>query len=200
MTLSAFHPAVISNAIARTAFLAFALVSMLAGSGNLAAQEKLKASAPVLVTSLGQSLDAFQVQLAVRRAGIAFKYDAQATPDLLGEVKTLFLVVGASLKGFGDAGITIKDELARAGQLLDAAKSRNIPVVVLHVGGEERRDALSNQLIELTAPRAQYLIVRNDSDADGMFANIAKAGKIPLTSVENVINLRGPLQELFAGS
>jgi hypothetical protein len=42
-----------------------------------------------------------------------------------------------------------------------------MPVVVLHVGGEERRDALSNQLIELTAPSAQYLIIRNDSDADG---------------------------------
>ena len=152
------------------------------------------------MTSLGQSLDAFQVQLAVRRAGIAFKYDARAETDLLAEVKTLFLVVGASLKGFGDAGITIKDELARAGQLLDAAKSRGIPIVVLHVGGEERRDALSNQLIELTAPRAQYLIIRNDSDADGMFASIAKAGKIPLTSIENVINLRQPLQELFAGS
>jgi hypothetical protein len=71
---------------------------------------------------------------------------------------------------------------------------------VLHTGGEERRDALSNQLIELAAPRAQYLIIRNDSDADGMFANIAKAGNIPLTTIENVINLRQPLQELFAGS
>jgi hypothetical protein len=186
MTLSAFRPAVIRSAIARSTIFALAVFSTLAGSQNLAAQEKLKASAPVLVTSLGQSLDAFQVQLAVRRAGIAFKYDARAEPDLLAEVKTLFLVVGASLKGFGEAGITIKDELARAGQLLDAAKSRSIP--------------LSNQLIELTAPRAQYLIIRNDSDSDGMFTNIAKAGKIPLTSVENVINLRGPLQELFAGS
>src|SRR5215470_4157582 len=142
MTLSAFDRAAIARFLARLAVLSIALVLTAAGSQNLAAQEKPKVSAPVLVTSLGQSLDAFQVQLAVRRAGIAFKYDARAEPDLLAEVKTLFLVVGASLKGFGDAGITIKDELARAGQLLDAAKSRNIPIVVLHVGGEERRDAL----------------------------------------------------------
>src|SRR5438105_3390254 len=119
---------------------AIALGLAFAVAGPVAAQDK-KPSPPVLVTSLGQSLDAFQVQLAVRRAGIAFKYDARAEPDLLGEVKTLFLVVGASLKGFGDAGITIKDELARAGQLLDAAQNRKIPVVVLHVGGDERRDA-----------------------------------------------------------
>ena len=72
-----------------------------------------KASPPVLVTSIGQSLDGFQVQLAVRRAGIAFQYDPRAEADKLAEVKTVFLAVGASLKGFGDAGITIKDELAR---------------------------------------------------------------------------------------
>jgi hypothetical protein len=170
-----------------------------AGFSNVAAQEKIKASPPVLVTSLGQSLDGFQVQLAVRRAGIGYRYDARAEPDQLVEVKTLFLAVGASLKGFGEAGITTKDELARAGHLLDAAKSRGIVVVVLHMGGDERRDALSNQLIELTAPRAQQLIIRTDSDADGLFAGIAKAGNIPLVVIDNVINLRQPLQELFAG-
>ena len=170
-----------------------------ATAGQAFAQQAPKAGTPVLVTSLGQSLDAFQVQLAVRRAGIAYKYDARAEPDQLADVKTLFLAVGASLKGFGEAGITIKEELARAVQLLDAAKSRGILVVVLHVGGEERRDALSNQLIELTAPRAQQLIIRNDSDADGLFAGIAKKGNIPLVVVDNVINLKQPLQDLFAG-
>jgi hypothetical protein len=168
--------------------------------GYAAAQDKPRPSPPVLVTSLGQSLDAFQVQLAVRRAGIKFKYDPRAEADQLVDVKTLFLAVGASLKGFGDAGITIKDELARAGHLLDAAKSRGIAIVVLHVGGEERRDALSNQLIELTAPRAHRLIIRDDSDADGIFTKIANENKIPLAVIDNVTSLKQPLQELFAGS
>ena len=184
---------------AGAAAVALGLAMVTADLSNVTAQEKPKASPPVLVTSLGQSLDAFQIQLAVRRAGIPYKYDARAEVDQLDEVKTLFLGVGASLKGFGEAGITIKDELARAGQLLDAAKSRGILIVVLHVGGEERRDALSNQLIELTAPRAKLLIIRNDSDTDGKFAEIAKAGHIPLVVIDNVLNLKGPLQELFAG-
>jgi predicted nuclease of predicted toxin-antitoxin system len=136
----------------------------------------------------------------VKRIGVAFKYDARAGTDQLEDVKTVFLAVGASLKGFGDAGITIKDELARANQLLDAAKSRGIFIVALHMGGEERRDALSDQLINLTAPRAQYLIIRQDSDADGLFAGIAKANNIPLVVIENVQkDLRQPVQELFAG-
>jgi ABC-type sugar transport system substrate-binding protein len=184
---------------AGAAAIALGLAVTMVGLSGVAAQEKPKASPPVLVTSLGQSLDAFQIQLAVRRAGIPYKYDARAEVDQLDEVKTLFLGVGASLKGFGEAGITIKDELARAGQLLDAAKSRGILIVVLHVGGEERRDALSNQLIELAAPRAKLLVIGNDSDADGKFAEIAKAGNIPLVVIDNVLNLKGPLQELFAG-
>lgn len=192
------HPAPSSlRPFARAATIALSFAVLAAGP--VAAQDKPKASPPVLVTSLGQSLDAFQIQLAVRRAGIAFQYDARAEADKLSEVKTVFLAVGASLKGFGDAGITIKDELARASHLLDAAKSRGTYIVVLHVGGEERRDALSNQLIELTAPRAHRLIIRSDSDADGMFAGIAKAGDIPLVVIDNVLELKGPLQEMFAG-
>ena len=175
------------------------VLGLVTAASSVSAQDKRKASPPVLVTSIGQSLDAFQVQLAVRRAGIAFQYDPRAGADKLAEVKTVFLAVGASLKGFGDAGITIKDELARTGKLLDAAKSNGTTIVVLHMGGEERRDVLSNQLIELTAPRAHQLIIREDSDADGMFAGIAKTGNIPLIVIDNVINLRKPLQEMFAG-
>jgi Domain of unknown function (DUF6305) len=183
----------------RIAVLGCVAIGLTTLASTVSAQTKQKASPPVLVTSIGQSLDAFQVQLAVRRAGIAFQYDPRAEADKLAEVKTVFLAVGASLKGFGDAGITIKDELARTGKLLDAAKSSGTTIVVLHMGGEERRDVLSNQLIELTAPRAHQLIIREDSDADGMFAGIAKSGNIPLTVIDNVINLRKPLQEMFAG-
>ncbi len=180
--------------------LTLGLVATAGGLSTVSAQQKVKASPPVLVTSLGQSLDGFQVQLAVRRAGIAFKYDAHAEPAMLGEAKTLFLAVGASLKGFGEAGISIKDELARAGHLLDAAKSKGVFVVMLHVGGAERRDDLSNQLIEFVAPRSQYMIIRNDSDGDGLFTKIAKANNIPLVVIEGVANLKPPLDALFTGS
>ncbi len=183
-----------------TATAAVGLAVVSGGFSPVAAQTKPKAAAPVLVTSIGQSLDAFQVQLAVKRAGIALEYDAHAEPDALNTVKTLFLAVGASKKGFGDAGITINDELARTTHLIEAAEKKGITIVVLHVGGEERRDALSDQLIDLAAPRAKYIIIRDDSDADGKFAKIAKAGKIPMDIVDNVINIKPLLLELFAGA
>ncbi len=189
-----------SSITRRLALTAFAVSTLAMLPGQLLAQDKGKATAPVLVTSIGQSLDAFQVQLAVKRAGIPFEYDAHVEPAGIGANKTLFLAVGASLKGFGDAGITIKDELARTTHLLDEAKKKGLYVVVLHMGGEDRRDALSNQLIELAAPRADRLIIRTDSDADGTFAKIAKAGNIPLTVIESVIELKDPLKDMFGGA
>ena len=90
--------------------------------------------------------------------------------------------------------------MARTTHLLDEAKKKGLYVVVLHMGGEDRRDALSNQLIELAAPRADRLIIRTDSDADGMFAKIAKAGNIPLTVIDSVIELKDPLKDMFGGA
>lgn len=182
-----------------TAFL-FGLATLVASASTAGAQQALKAAPPVLVTSIGQSLDAFQVQLVVKRTGVAFKYDPHATEEQLTGVKTLFLCIGASLKGMGDAGIKINDELSRASRLLDAAKSQGIYVVVLHMGGTDRRDALTNQIIDVTASRAQKLIIRSDSDADGVFAEIAKASNIPLIVVENAAALKQPLQDMFAGA
>ena len=167
--------------------------------GSALAQTPAKGSPPILVTSLGQSLDAFQVQLAVKRSGVPYQYDAHAEPAALGEAKTLFLAVGASLKGFGDAGITINDELARASHLIDAAKAKNMMIVVVHMGGADRRDPLSNQLINIAAPQANLLIIRNDSDADGLFAGISKQKNIPLIVLESVAEIKKPLAELFGG-
>ena len=68
-----------TNVIRNFAAVAVSLVIATAGLSTVAAQEKPKASPPVLVTSLGQSLDAFQIQLVVRRAGIRGRRFAAAS-------------------------------------------------------------------------------------------------------------------------
>src|SRR3546814_3486423 len=132
------------------------------------AQDLPAASPPILITSLGQSLDGFQVQLATKRTGAELTYEPLAGVDLLEGAQTLFLAVGASLKGFGEAGISIAEERERARQLLAEAAARGVPVIVLHMGGAERRDDLTNQLIEVTAPPSDANFIRTDGDTDGM--------------------------------
>lgn len=178
------------------------LAAGLAAAAQLpvAAQDLPTVSPPVFVTSLGQSLDAFQVQLATRRTGVDLDYDPLAGVEALDGKGALFLVVGASLKGFGEAGISIADERERARVLIGEAESRDIPIIVLHIGGAERRDDLTNQLIEVTAPHADAMFIRSDSDPDGMFKGIADAEGIPLVVVNNIVELVPELQRLFGSA
>ncbi len=175
-----------------------ALAMTIVGPSPAAAQNLPKLSTPVLVTSLGLSLEGLQISLAARRAKVPMEFELHAEPENLADAKSLFLAVSASLKGFGEAGVVLEDELARGEHLMDEAESRGILIVVLHLGGAESRDDLTNQLIELAAPRADLLIINTTSDEDGLFAGIAEAGNIPLITIDNLIALVPVLKERFA--
>lgn len=181
-----------------TARLLVVLMSIFFAVASAQEAELPTTQGPVLVTSLGQSLDAFQVQLMLGRTDVPFEYEQLAGVEMLEDKNTVFLVVGASIKGFGEAGISIEDELARTKSLINTAKENGIFIVVLHPGGQERRDDLSDQLIAVAAPSADLLLVREDSDEDGMFTNIAAEHEIPMVKFGNVINLGGTFDALFA--
>ena len=164
-----------------------------------AAQTVVQLDAPAIVTSIGQSLDAFSVQLAVKRAGVEPEYDAHMTADEVShaDAKTIFLAVGASVKGFGEAGISIEQEIARTTKILDVAKSKKMKVVMVHLGGKDRRDDLSDQLIKLVAPRADVIIVVPGSDDDKLIMNIALKGGIPYRLTNSAITLAEDIKAAF---
>lgn len=179
--------------------LAFSLLVVLA-SANLALAQDAElppAKGPVLVTSIGQNLAAYQVQLMLGRTDVAFDYDPLGGVDLLEGKGTVLMAVGASVKGFGAAGITIEDELARARALAETARENGQLVIIVHATGKEGRDSLSNRLIEGVAPLADLLLVRQDGNDDGLFTNIAAEHGIPLVTFGNVVNLVATFKELF---
>ena len=149
---------------------------------TVAGQEvRFKAELPVLVTSSGQSLDAFTVKTLLTRAGVANEYKNLAKVSDLDKVKTLVIAFGASVKGFGAAGITIDTELARTRDLLAAARQKKIRVIGVHIGGAERRGGLSKDIVEMVAPASEWLIVWEDGNGDGYFSKLSAEKKIPLT-------------------
>jgi hypothetical protein len=179
---------------------AFALGLALVGQ-PVAAQEVPHFEGPALVTSMGQSLDSFQVQLVVKRAGVAYNHDAHYEPDALAEFgsKTLILAVGASLKGFGEAGITIVDELARAHHFLQTAEAAGIPVIVVAIGGGEvGADDLTVQLAKDIGPHADLLVATTTNNKDGLYTMIAQEANIPFVEVENLVGLLPVIQQAFA--
>lgn len=153
--------------------------------------------APLLLTSAGQSPD---VQLAVvlaKRAGIENTLVKLATAKDLAGVKTLGLVVGASLKGLGAAGIDTAKEKERVRALLEEAAKKGIPVLFLHLGGDQRRGELTDAMVADVLPAARMAVIVKSADGDGLFSKICKERGIPLVAVEKTADAAEVLKGAF---
>ena len=183
----------VAGAAAIAAGLALMGHTPAAAQAPAAPELKVQLDAPAIVTSVGQSLDAFSVQLAVKRAGVEPEYDNHMTADEVAksDAKTIFLAVGASVKGFGEAGISIEQEIARTTKILDAAKAAKMKVVMVHLGGKDRRDDLSDQLIKVVAPRSDVIMVVPGSDDDMLIKKIADNGA-PFRIASPLLRSRSP--------
>jgi hypothetical protein len=184
------------------------LAALLAGlaSGAWAQPAAPKAQAPVLVTSCGQSPGPLKLTVFLKKLGIDHEYKTDATAkDLAAKpYKTLIIVTGASLKGMGAAGVSMKDELTRTAALIDAAKKGGVLLVGAHIEGMARRsqgaeagDNSDEQSIDAVCPRAQVLVIRKDGDEDGRFTAIARKQNIPMIAFEKNLEIEGVLKSLF---
>ena len=162
---------------------------------------------PVLVTSCGQSPGPVRFTVFLKRLGIAHEYKDVATAQDLAsnKYKTLIIVTGASLKGMGAAGVSMKDELSRTAALIAEAKKRGVLIIGAHIEGMARRaqgaapgDNSDEQSIDAVCPFSQLLIVRKDGDEDGRFTTISKEKKIPLVLFEKNLEIESVLKTTFA--
>lgn len=175
-----------------------ALLFFAVSAGAAAAPPAIpKYGTPVAMTAPGQSPEYAIVNVYFTRAKIPVKSDPLLEARELKGFKTLIIIIGGSGKGLGAAGIDLVDELSRAKELIKTAKSQNITLVGMHLGGEARRGENSQQFIDLVAPEVDFLIVRSDGNKDGIFTDIAAKKKIPLLLVEKSAELSGILPKMF---
>jgi hypothetical protein len=165
-----------------------------------------KAPSPVLVTSCGQSPGPLKLTVFLKKLQIVHAYKAEATAQDVAsrKYKSVIIVTGASLKGMGAAGVSIKDELARTNALIAEAKKQGVMVIGAHVEGMERRaqgaapgDNSDELSIDAVCPKSQLLIVRKDGDADSRFTTISKANKIPIVLFEKNLEIGDVLKNVF---
>ncbi|MDD8026343.1 MAG: DUF6305 family protein [Acidobacteriota bacterium] len=190
----------------KSAFLLLAAL-LLAAAPFLAAQPAApKAETPILLTSCGQSPGVGMMSVILRKVGLAYDLSPLATTaDLKAKpYKTLIVVMGASLKGMGAAGIAIEDELKRTGALIDEARKLKMKVIGAHVEGMKRRaqgadagDTTDEQSIDAVAPRADILLVWKDGNTDGRFSAIAAAKKLALIEFEKQLDMVKICETLF---
>ncbi len=160
--------------------------------------DAVKFAKPGLITTIGQSSDIAVVKaLLNNRLKLGLDVKPTAQPGDLTGVKTLVIVLGASTKGLGAAGIDLDQEKARAVALMKAAKEQHVQVLGLHVGGETRRGKTTDDLIELTVCDSKQIVVVASGNKDKMFNTLAGKCNVPVTEVANLAAAGDAVKSLF---
>lgn len=154
-------------------------------------------SPPALITSAGQNAEVQMVAVLAKRAGIDYSLKKMAKAEDLAGIKSLLLVLGASLKGLGAAGLDVNKEMERVRELVTAAETKKIPILCLHLGGEERRGAQSDEFIKAFLPKARMAIIVKAGNKDGFFTTLCQENGITLVEVEKTVDVLEPLKRAF---
>jgi hypothetical protein len=196
----------------RTMGMATFALLVLVGNGPLDAQDApITADLPVLLTSCGQSPGPTRIQFFLNRLDLQHEFLDMATVQDLADrqtagnpVKTLIIVTGASLKGMGAAGVSMREELIRTEALIAEAKRQGILIIGAHVEGMARRaqgaaagDNSDEQSIDAVMPFSDLLIVRQDGDEDRRFSIISETSGIPLILFEKNMEMGDVLGRVF---
>jgi len=152
---------------------------------------------PLLITSAGQNAEVQLAAVLAKRAGLNYRLEKLATGVDLENMKTLGLVLGASMKGLGAAGLDIDKERERVRGLTAEAGKKGIPILCLHLGGESRRGQQTDDLMAEFLPLAKMAIVVKSGNADGFFTRICREKNIPLVEVEKAADALEPLRKAF---
>jgi len=158
----------------------------------------LQVSEPILITSAGQSADVMILKTVAERVKLEYKFNALAKEEDLQEIKSIVVVMGASSKGLGAAGLDIDKELKRVKEFLEEAKKdEGIIILAIHIGGKARRGAGSNCIIELVVPYADYIIVTEAGNEDHFFEEICKKNEKPLMVITKMADIIKVVDDIF---
>lgn len=202
-------------------FLIFSLITL-----SVIATDVEKVEFPVVLTSGGQSDEVNTVIYLAEEIDIPFDYcDILSQEELAAGVglggaknaqgkhvtisseetegtqfKTLWIALGASLKGMGASGLSVDDEVKRLKALIDYAKENDIKILTFAIGGEIRRGlqgSPNEAMIDAVALYSDLIVVTADTNMDGRFNKIAEENGIPIIEVESAFDLLDTIPEIF---
>jgi hypothetical protein len=153
---------------------------------------------PGLITSVGQSSDIAVVKVLLNtKLKLGLDVDPKAEAERLADLRTLIIVVGASTKGLGAAGIDFDKEKARARELVQTARDRGVKILAMHTGGESRRGKTTDDLLSLVVPEADYVVVVASGNLDGLFQHLAEKRSIEIAEVESLVAAGDAVRAVF---
>lgn len=148
----------------------------------------------VVMTPFGQSPDAMMVKVVLKKLGVDARLEKLLKADELQDEKVLITVVAGSSKGLGEAGIDKDAEIARMQAVSEAARSKGMKILVMHIGGKGRRGTLTDLFIIEAVPMADKLIVVEGGNFDGLFTQLVEGTDLEILSANSVRETTEPLQ------
>lgn len=156
------------------------------------------ASERVVITTAGQSPDGLIVAQLANSLRISYDYRKEINgDDLPGRFSSLIIVVGSSNKGMSFVNLSEAEELERVSSLVERAAAEQMPVILVHLGGDRRRGGFNEELIEAVSSHAHYLIVLKEGNRDLLFTAISQERGIPLTIVDSIDDVSTPLSSAY---
>lgn len=154
---------------------------------------------PLLITCTGQTPGYLTMYALTKKLKIESINEPLATPRKMEDkgYKTMIVVMSASLKGLGAAGLNQKEELERCNLVFKKAKELGIKIIGAHIGGEARRNAIADKFITPFASQCDYLLILADGNKDDLFTKIAEENKIPITVLETFAELPAIITAMF---
>lgn len=150
-----------------------------------------------LITSAGQSTDAYIVSDIANQQLIHNYFMPQAESKDLSGINTVVLVVGHSPFGKKLHEIDAEEEKRRIKELLEKSRKEKLVVITVYIGGKQRREKETDELLDLICPYTDYLISTKESDEDNFLSELSKESKIPLTLVREVRDIAEPFASAF---
>lgn len=153
---------------------------------------------PLYLTSLGQSIDIENLIVRLEHYKITDYYRENILNlDLIRDNSVIFLVAGCSMKGLGDAGTNVNNEIERAYELMAKKESKNLTIIVFHIGGNERRGATSDRLIEEAFKISDLVIFLEAGNEDGYLCEIVNKYNLHHVIYSNIGQMDSALISLF---
>ncbi|MBO8128400.1 MAG: hypothetical protein H0Z39_04260 [Peptococcaceae bacterium] len=152
----------------------------------------------ILITSAGQSTDGLIIAQMIRDLHLSYSYRRKAYGNDFSQwFASLILVLGYSHSNLQKVNLSFTEEIERVQSLVDAAHRNGRAVIVVHLGGKNRRGYRDDVLISRFAPQADYLIVVKEGNYDNIFGRIASQKGIPLTICKDIRSIKPPLNSAY---
>ena len=179
--------------------LVLIVTALLVLAATAGAQTAAVFAKPCVITSIGQNSDAAIVKVLLNsKLKMGIDYNTVLKPAELGDVKVIIMVLGASAKGLGAAGINMDQEIARTEALLKQARQSGIKVIAMHTGGANRRGQASNNLIDIVLRSADAVIVVAAGNTDKYFDKAEKKPGISIIETQTIAEAGLAVQKLFS--